>query len=185
MMGQLRTGLRAYALEGHGPAAALERLSALLEATQDVLDLQFATVCFLVLDPRTRLATYANAGHPPPLIVSPDGAVRFLDAQSSVFVGVASHRAEATAMLAPGDAVLLYTDGLIERRERSLDEGLRCLAAAASEWSEGGPEELCDLVVDRLLGAAGSDDDVAALAVELTRGDRSRRRPVPGAGSRV
>lgn len=173
MMGQLRTGLRAYALEGHGPAAALERLSALLEATQDVLDLQFATVCLLVLHPKTGLVTYANAGHLPPLIVSAEGSVRFLDAESSVFVGVPSHRTEASVMLRPGDAVLLYTDGLVERRERSLDEGLRCLAEAAAEWTQGGPDELCDLVIDRLLCPAGSDDDVAALALELTPGRRS------------
>ncbi len=61
----------------------------------------------------------------------------------------------------------MYTDGLIEDPRRPLDEGLRRLAEAAGEWSAG-PEELCDLVLDRLLGADGSDDDVAVLTFKLT-----------------
>lgn len=166
MMGQLRAGLRAYALEGHSPAAVLGRLSDLLTRTQDTVDLQFATVIFMLLDTATQTITYSNAGHPPPLVVGADGAVRLLDAGASMFVGAASPRADCTESLCAGDALLLYTDGLIEQRGRPLDEGLRLLMEAPARWS-GGRAELCDLVVDTLLGG-GSDDDVAVLAFKLT-----------------
>ena len=167
MMGQLRTGLRAYAVEGHGPGPALERLSGLFESTQESLELRFATVCFLVVDPSLGSLTYANAGHPPPLVVSPDGTVRFIEAEPSVALGIEASRQEWTEVLRPGDAVLLYTDGLVEDRHRPLDEGLRLLAEAAADW-KGGAEELCDLVLDRLLGTDGTQDDVAVLAFQLT-----------------
>ena len=127
MMGQLRAGLRAYALEGHSPAAVLGRLSDLLTATQDTVALQFATVIFILLDTATQTITYSNAGHPPPLVVGADGAVRLLDAGTSAFVGAASPRVDCTESLCAGDALLLYTDGLIEQRGRPLDEGLRLL----------------------------------------------------------
>ena len=167
MMGQLRAGLRAYALEGHSPAAVLERLSDLLTLTQDVVDLQFATVIFMLLDTATQTITYSNAGHPPPLVVGADGAVRMLDAGASVFIGAASPRAEGAESLSAGDALLLYTDGLIEQRGRPLDEGLRLLTEAAASWRGEGLAELCDLVVDTMLGDGGADDDVAVLAVKL------------------
>lgn len=166
MMGQLRAGLRAYALEGHSPAAVLERLSDLLTAIQHTEDL-LATVIFVLFDTATQAITYSNAGHPPPLVVGADGTVRLLSAGASPFVGADSPRADCTESLCAGDALLLYTDGLIEQRGRPLDEGLHLLMEAPALWS-GGPAELCDLVVDRMLGDGGSDDDVAVLAFKPT-----------------
>ncbi len=166
MMGQLRTGLRAYAVEGHGPGAALEHLSALFEATQEAVELCFATVCFLVVDLAIGNMTYANAGHPPPLLVGGDGVVRFLDAEPSPALGIAASRTDRSEVLSPGDALLLYTDGLIESRRRPLGEGLAWLAQTAAD-SGRRAEELCELVLDRFEGDNGPEDDVAVLAFEL------------------
>lgn len=166
MMGQLRTGLRAYAVEGHGPGASLAHLSALFEATQEDVELCFATVCILAVDLATGNVTYANAGHPPPVLVGGDGAVRFLDTEPCPALGIAATRIDRSELLRPGDALLLYTDGLIESRRRPLGEGLASLAEAARGWT-GGAEELCELVLDRLDGDAGWEDDVAVLAFEF------------------
>ena len=165
MMGQLRTGLRAYALEGHGPGASLAHLSALFETSQEDVELCFATVCFLVVDLTTGIVTYANAGHPPPLLVGGDGVVRFLDTEPCPALGLAATRIDRSELLRAGDALVLFTDGLIESRRWSLGEGLASLAEAAGEWS-GGPEELCDLALERFEVDSGLEDDVAVLAFE-------------------
>ena len=124
MMGQLRNALRAFAFEYDDPHTVVSRLDKLVEG---MMDSAFATLVYLVVDPRQRRAQYVVAGHPPPLIRSPDGTTSFLEQGRSLPIGVdASLEFEAgEVQLEQGSTILLYTDGLVERRGTPLDEGLR------------------------------------------------------------
>jgi anti-sigma regulatory factor (Ser/Thr protein kinase) len=169
-MGKLRNAFRAYALTEGEPAAVMTRVNRLVTgAEEDVM----ATALLLVLDRETRELTYASAGHPPPLVLDGDG-VRFLEEGRSVPVGAAelTQFREGRATLSPGATVLLYTDGLIERRDVPLERRLEQLATAA-QVANRDLERLCDGVLAGVLGAADPADDVALLAIrpEAPRAD--------------
>lgn len=161
VMAQLRTTLRAYALDGHSPAGVLERLDRLLQLTHRN---GMATVVYAVLDPETNRLTLCSAGHPPPLITGPDGP-RFVELPIVPPLGARAHPSyEGTeVVLDAGETVLLYTDGLVEVRGEPLGEGLARLAAASE--GDPAPEALCARVLERLLGALPADDDVALVAL--------------------
>ena len=165
MMGQLRNALRAFAFEYDDPHTVVSRLDKLVEG---MIDSAFATLVYLVVDPRQRRARYVVAGHPPPLIRSPDGTTSFLEQGRSLPIGVdASLEFEAgEVLLQQGSTILLYTDGLVERRGTPLDEGLRVLAEAAAA-SEDDPEELVETVLGALIGEDERPDDVAVLAIRF------------------
>ena len=165
MMGQLRNALRAFAFEYDDPHTVVSRLDKLVEG---MIDSAFATLVYLVVDPRQRRARYVVAGHPPPLIRSPDGTTSFLEQGRSLPIGVdASLEFEAgEVLLQQGSTILLYTDGLVERRGTPLDEGLRMLAEAAAA-SEDDPEELVETVLGALIGENERPDDVAVLAIRF------------------
>ena len=171
LMAQLRTALRAYAVEGHGPREVVGRVNGLLAFIRPST---MTTAAYLVLDPETETLTVVNAGHPPPLLIDPDGSARYLQAPSGVPLGVsrASVYRESEHHLPAGGTIVLYTDGVVEVRGESLDEGLerlRSLAAARHESIEA----LCDAVIDKLIAAARPADDVALLAARLEPlGDR-------------
>jgi hypothetical protein len=156
-MGQLRSALRAYALDGAGPAEVLERLNTF--AVQ-LTDEGMATVVILVLDPARASLTYANAGHPPPVVVGA-GAPEFLDDARGVPLGVldAPGYVEAVSDLTPGTTVVLYTDGLVEERGSTLEEGFERLRTAIA-GGELEPEPLCEAILGGTLGEATSSDDV-------------------------
>jgi GAF domain-containing protein/anti-sigma regulatory factor (Ser/Thr protein kinase) len=167
VMGQLRNALRAYALEGDGPAVVLERLHGVLRALERR---EMATLAYMVLDPAVLSYTLASAGHPPPLVLSPDGAVSLIEDGRGPPLGAvyeASYR-ETSGVLAPGVTLLLYTDGLVERRDMWLDEGIERLTVEAAAAAGSGPDELLERLVGALVPAGGGEDDVAALAVQLT-----------------
>jgi serine phosphatase RsbU (regulator of sigma subunit) len=192
-MGQLRTAVRAYALEGHPPPRVLELVDAFL---QQVDADAYATCLYLVLDPRTGAAEWCNAGHPGPLLVAAAGGsdpaqhatvVRDLtDAGRVAALGAplppGARSAVGRGVLPPGSRLLLFTDGLVERRGESLDAGLERLAATAALRSSLALDRWCDELVAAQLGGREVDDDVALLAVELAP---ARRRAVPGGGPRV
>jgi serine phosphatase RsbU (regulator of sigma subunit) len=116
--------------------------------------------------PRMR---WANAGHPPPVVVSAAGEVRLLGGPiGDLMLGVdpTAHREEHVVELPPGSTVLLCTDGLIERRGSTLDAGLDRLVHCLAEVAGRPPEPLCDAVLDRML-AGTPDDDVAVVAVTV------------------
>jgi anti-sigma regulatory factor (Ser/Thr protein kinase) len=124
--------------------------------------------------------TYASAGHPPPLVVAPQGP-HFLEGGRAVPLGTADPASfrEAQVTVPPGSTLLLYTDGLIERRDTPLDDRLAQLAAVAEVAGTGGVAEgelaeLCDEVLAGVLAGTEPPDDVAVLAVrpEPVRADR-------------
>jgi anti-sigma regulatory factor (Ser/Thr protein kinase) len=165
-MGQLRTAVAALAQYAHSPSDLLTRLDRFVETTGTT---EFATVCYGVLDPATGVFEYASAGHPPVLLVSPEGETRWLDeAQSPPLCGNDEwQRPEATVTLEPTSLLVFYSDGLIERRGERLNDRLDQLKNAGSSLV-GLP--IAD-VGDHLVGALGVDtsreDDVAVLAVRF------------------
>ncbi|WP_199548941.1 PP2C family protein-serine/threonine phosphatase [Streptomyces sp. N35] len=164
-MGQMRTALRSYALvEGQDPAAVLTDLNAL---TVDMSLTDMATVLYAHIDPAARRAVLASAGHCPPLLVDGEGA-RFLRAGQGVPLGVVDDwSAEQEAVdLAPGSLLILYTDGLVERRGEELGVGLeRLRQSALAAPTEVG--ELCARLMRDCLDDGVGPDDVAILAVRL------------------
>ncbi|MFJ8825449.1 SpoIIE family protein phosphatase [Streptomyces sp. NPDC102467] len=164
-MGQMRTALRSYALvEGEDPVAVLTDLNAL---TDDMALTELATVLYMTVDPERRRATMASAGHCPPLLVDHSGA-EFVRAGQGVPLGVvAEWQAEEGAFDLPSGALLvLYTDGLVERRGEELGTGLeRLRQAALTAPAEVG--ELCAHLVEHCLDEGANPDDVAILALRV------------------
>jgi PAS domain S-box-containing protein len=175
-MGQLRTAMGALADHATGPGQLLERLDAFL-ARSGATD--FATVCYAVVDPRTCVVEYASAGHLPMLVVSQGGVTAWLDgAQSPPLFGHCPARPQTSALLEPGSLLVLYSDGLVERRHERLDDSLDRLAAAARDVADSPLEDVCRTLVVRLGVDETRADDVAVLAVRLgpVRQTRYHRR---------
>jgi anti-sigma regulatory factor (Ser/Thr protein kinase)/putative methionine-R-sulfoxide reductase with GAF domain len=165
LMGQLRAALRAYSLDGYGPGEVLTRLSRLLRALEPGWSATLLYICFEPLEGR---ATLASAGHPPPLLVSPEGKSDYITVPGSVPLGgVRFPRYEEVSVeVPPGAGLVLYTDGIVERRGEPLDEGLTGLRELVDD-EDGDAEKLCDRVLDGML-PAGSIEDDAALLVAAT-----------------
>jgi PAS domain S-box-containing protein len=166
-MGQLRSALRVYAWEEHArPAAALSRVDRLF----DKLGLAYATCLFGVLDLASSTFTWSNAGHPPPLLVR-DGGASFLNGAGGVLLGVSGGEGmtEASTDLREGDLLVLYTDGLVERRGESLEDGLDRLALAAAAAPSGDAELLCEALLQALVPASATRDDDLAILVARVR----------------
>ena len=158
LMGELRAGLRAYVIEGGGPMETLKRLDRLARRSAHM-----ATVVLLHVAPDLGRLTYASAGHLPPLLLAADGSARFLrDGASTPLLALREDIEDGVAELAPGDRVVLYTDGLVERRRKPIDESLERLRSAA-EGFEGDVEALCDHLLEVLAPPAGSPHDDIAL----------------------
>jgi serine phosphatase RsbU (regulator of sigma subunit)/anti-sigma regulatory factor (Ser/Thr protein kinase) len=167
LMGQLRTGMRAYALEHHSPAEVLGRVDQLLHSLQGD---GMATAGYGVVDLDAASVRFAWAGHPPPLLISA-GRTRTLDVTPAPPLGVVpfARFPETEVALRPDDAIVLYTDGLVERRGESLEVGLERLAATADELAGSSIEDLTHGLVERLVGGAGTEDDIAILAMRVPR----------------
>jgi PAS domain S-box-containing protein len=164
MVGRLRSALRAYALEGHKPHTVVRRLNELVWS--EVGDNEMVTLVFAVVDPQAGQVTWVNAGHPPPLVVGPDGGASYLDGPTSLPLGVMPFPVyeEAAAGLDPGQTLLMFTDGLVERPGELLDDGLTRLTGAVA-GAGARPQRLCDGVLARLVPPGGAPDDVALLAL--------------------
>ncbi|WP_445525550.1 SpoIIE family protein phosphatase [Streptomyces cyslabdanicus] len=164
-MGQLRTATRTLAALDLDPAAVLCHL----DRITGELEQRFATCTYAVYDPRRACCHVAMAGHLPPVLVPAGGAPRLLDLPTGAPLGVGSVPFETTRLrIGPGDGLLLYTDGLVETRRRSLDEQLATLLGLL-ERPPGPLEETCDHLLDALR-SPDEPDDVALL---LTRAGRS------------
>ena len=171
LMGQLRNSLRAYALEGHSPAAVVQRLNRIV---RDLEQGWMATVFYAVLSADENVVTFANAGHVPPLVIDADGG-RFVEDGRGPPLGIGEddEHGEHTTEMRPGSTLVIYTDGLVEEPGVPLDMQLARLAAAALSGARD-PEGLCDHLLEEMLGGAEPRDDVAFLAVHLLtlKGDR-------------
>jgi serine phosphatase RsbU (regulator of sigma subunit) len=180
-MGQLRSLLRgiAYSSRG-GPAAVLSDLDRAIEGLQ-VHTLATAAVARLEQEPVDRARgevrlRWSSAGHPPLLVLHPDGQVEALaTARADVMLGVDPRavRHEQVTVLPTGATVLLYTDGLVEGPDLPLDDGVARLTALLAELRDLELDELCDQVLVQMR-PNGSEDDVALVAVRLHREDRPR-----------
>jgi PAS domain S-box-containing protein len=163
VMGQLRNAFRAYGISESSPAEVMSRVNRLVMSSEDEV---MATVLYLVLDRENGELTFASAGHPPPLVLAADG-VSFLEGGRAVPIGAVEPVLfrEASAVLPPGAALLLYTDGLVERRDEPLESRLDALAETAA-GADNGLEGLCDAVLAGVIGPERMpSDDVALLAV--------------------
>jgi serine phosphatase RsbU (regulator of sigma subunit)/anti-sigma regulatory factor (Ser/Thr protein kinase) len=162
IMGQLRIALRAYALEFAEPSVVLRRLA---RFAQTLPEDQMTTCVYAAIDSDSGALRFVNAGHPPPLVLKPDGSAEYLEGARSMPLGVLADPdyEESGVSLEPGSTVLLYTDGLVERRGESIDTGLERLRAAVAAAPHD-PESLCDRVLEGL-AEDGPSDDVALLAV--------------------
>jgi PAS domain S-box-containing protein len=185
VMGQLRAAVRAYAVQDLPPAQVMGYLDGLVEHVGDV---QLVTCVYAVYDPSSYELTLSNAGHVPPMIVRSDGTPEVLPPAESVPLGVGgTGYSDDTYRLGPDDALVLYTDGLIERRDQPIDAGFAALASVVAPLSRD-LNDACDTVLHGLGRATGHDDDIALLIARARRLDESSAKTIaldiaPGADS--
>ncbi len=172
---------------GHGLAAAADMallrgmITALLHSGVEVADvfsemsgvllqrsgLLLATAALVVVDVADGTVTYATAGHPPPLVQLPTGEVRRLDAANAPMIGLSSTlRTAATAPFPVGSRLVMFTDGLVERRDRPFEVGIDQITASLTTLPNGlGPGALSDALLDALLESGTGEDDIAILVI--------------------
>jgi anti-sigma regulatory factor (Ser/Thr protein kinase) len=171
-MGRLRSALAAFASDTTNPGTLLSRLDRFAAGPGDV---DFATACFALLDPESGLLRYASAGHPPMLLVTASGETTWLtDGRSEpLYGGAHEYRPEAAVSLEPGSLLLLYSDGLVERRRERLSAGLARLETAARVLRGRPVDEICERLLDELRPGSSQTDDVVLIGL--------RRLPQPAA----
>jgi PAS domain S-box-containing protein len=162
IMGQLRSSSRALLLTGAKPAVLLEQLDA---AASMIPDAYCTTVFLAILDTESGVLEYSNAGHMPAVLVSsePGSQTRLLTNARSVPLAVRRNetRPQTSEVLLPGSTLMLFTDGLVERRHESIDDGLARVAEVLTESVHLPIGAVADAILDRLAPEAGYDDDVA------------------------
>jgi anti-sigma regulatory factor (Ser/Thr protein kinase) len=165
-MGKLRSAMGALGLVVDSVPVLLGRLDQFADKIEEG---RFGTVAAVLLEPETGELQYSLAGHPPPLVIDRDGHGRFLEGGNGpplcIVLGDEPGRPEGRATLEEGASLILYTDGLIERRGDSIDNGLERLRDAAVARHRFEPERLCDEIVDEF--AEGSLDDLVFLCLRL------------------
>ncbi|MGW0410166.1 SpoIIE family protein phosphatase [Streptomyces collinus] len=170
IMGRLRSALSAAARTVHGPAQALEVLGLYARSVEGALA---ATAVQVLIDHHGRLLIYSSAGHPPPVLLHADGSCDLLDRATDPPLGARPEhvpRPQATTTYAPGDTLVLYTDGLIERRGEDIETGLIRLTSALATCTGFGAEHLADALLARLGVTSGAGDDIALVVVRLQDG---------------
>jgi GAF domain-containing protein/anti-sigma regulatory factor (Ser/Thr protein kinase) len=164
IMAQLRTALRAYAIDGHTPGEVVERVNRMMWQLGPTA---MTTLAYIVVDPMGESLDLVTAGHPPPLVITSDGEAAYLPLTGGVALGV-TPTARYTAVAHPlpiGSTVMLYTDGLVESRVQPIDTGLERLRGLASGADD--PEALCELVTAEMVPEKPADD-IAMILARLT-----------------
>ncbi len=168
IMGMLRSALSAAIRASDEPGKAMDVLSGYARTFEGALA---TTAAKAVIDTRRRHITYTSAGHLPPFLARPDGTVVLLDQATDPPLGIVltdhAPRPQATVSYTPGDTLVLYTDGLVERRGEDIDAGLHRLADTLSRHTSLSPDHLADTLLTRLGVADGGRDDVALIVVRL------------------
>ncbi|MDN5918148.1 MAG: SpoIIE family protein phosphatase [Pseudonocardia sp.] len=166
VMGQLRSAVAANLVNGQSPAGALEQLD---HFALRVSGAMASTVACAVIDCDAGELCYASAGHPPALLAGPDG-VRTLDQGRGVPLGISGRPPfqEASDRIEPGETILLCSDGLFERRDEVIDDGLARLAAAFGDLSGSQPRDMADALLTRMSeGADTIPDDTVVLVARM------------------
>ena len=161
VMGQLRSALHSLALEGADPAQVLTRLDAYL---QSLATDRFATCLYAVYDPHRHRLRYAAGGHLPPLLVAAD--TTYLELPPALPLGLGSTPVDREVAFPPGTSLLLYTDGLVENRVLSLNDGLAALrqtCEALPAAARTDPQQIIERALELLNTPARVDDDAALL----------------------
>ena len=176
-MGQLRAVLAELLVAEEDLGHVLRRTDAFAARKPS---LRAATLALAVLDPAAGTLCYTTCGHPPPLVIGVDGTARYLERTGTGPLGTGSPPVLATSALAPGELVLLYSDGLVERPNRTIAEGMAELAVVAADAAasrslaplsskqgadQAAAERVCRLTVE-LLTRTGHADDITALAAQ-------------------
>ncbi|MFF7969852.1 SpoIIE family protein phosphatase [Streptomyces sp. NPDC007905] len=167
VMGMLRSALSAASRAVAGPAQALEVLGLYARSVDGALA---ATAVTALVDTRAQVIVYSSAGHPPPVLMHPGGACQLLDQATDPPLGARpAHvpRPQAGTSYNHGDILVLYTDGLIERRDEDIDTGLHRLTDTLSRCLGLSPERLADTLLARLGVSHGARDDIALVVVGL------------------
>ncbi|GGO77214.1 SpoIIE family protein phosphatase [Nonomuraea cavernae] len=173
-MGRIRNAMRALALTNPPPAAVLTGLDRVFDATEE--EEQVTTLAYMVVEPVTGEGTLALAGHPPPVLVSPQGTAMLCEAQPGTPLGWPTSRRQFRFVVPPGHTAVLYSDGLVENRKRGLDAGLAEICSVVTEAPPevvSSPHMLLDFLVDRMLSGYEQDDDVTALAIHVPPATKS------------
>lgn len=162
-MASARFSLRTIAMDAHPPEGVLSRLSRVVETFERGT---LITALYGILDPGERAWAYATAGHVPAVLRSADGNVRLLDEQADPPLGVGEGFRKRTVRMSPGDSLVLYTDGLIERRGEDIRAGFDRLLQAARQ-APSAPQDMCGYIIDEMLSEAGTEDDAALVCVTM------------------
>jgi putative methionine-R-sulfoxide reductase with GAF domain len=166
IMGRIRSALRAYALEFPEPAEVLGKLDHKMQYFEEVEVM--ATVNYAVLDPDSGQLAISSAGHLPPVIAAPGqrGAMAQIAVDPPIGVTDAPVRQVTTLALAPGAVLCLFTDGLVERRDEPIDDGITLLCETVTP---GPPGDVCVSVMQALVGSQYPGDDIALLVLRWMR----------------
>ena len=167
VMGQLRSALSAACRVADGPAQALEALGLYARSVDGA---ESTTAILAVIDGHNRTIAYSSAGHLPPALLHPDGTVDFLDQATDPPLGARPElapRPQAETTFTEGATLVLYTDGLIERRHEDIDTGLTRLADALTRHQGADPETFADALLADLTPPAGVTDDTALVVLRL------------------
>ncbi len=166
IMGQLRSALAAYLIQGQAPAQALEHLN---RFTTRIPGATASTVTVMVLNTGTGDLRWACAGHPPPLVIHPDGAPGYLEGGRGPCLGVPAQLPfrEGHTHIAPASYLLLCSDGLFERRGEVIDDGLDRLAAISAQLCPATPALIADQLIEHMLAGYDRTDDVALVIGRL------------------
>lgn len=166
-MGRVRTALAALAIRADHPGSLLNEVDRFAGGPDGTA---YATVFYAIVDPTQHTIQYASAGHPPALLVRPSGETIWLDRGQSgpLHGGLDSPRRHASHDFEPGTTLILYTDGLIERRDESIDAGLARLERLIVELEGTSVDRLCDELFERLGVGYSRDDDVVLMVARAT-----------------
>jgi hypothetical protein len=164
VMGRVRSTVRSYALEGHAPDEVVRLVDRKVQHFE--VGTIVTLVCAVSTSPFDKFEVVA-AGHPPPIVAEPGQPARLVDVDVRPPLGIGSprRRPPTTVSIPTGGVLVMYTDGLYERRGEDLEVGLTRLCTAVTA---GNPEDICRTVMQRMVGSERPEDDIAVIALRRT-----------------